>query len=74
MPSEVSHDQVMSPSTPPVSSPLPLSDLQSYSHLPRGLDNVEIPSPLKDILIMVGKNDNIEARFARLEEFMNQPT
>jgi hypothetical protein len=64
--------QVKSPSLPSISSPLLSSDSQLESQLPRDLDVVKIPHPLTDTLRMDEKDDSIEARFAKLEELMNQ--
>lgn len=72
MPSAVSQYQVTSPSLPPISSPVSPSDSQLESQLPQGLDVVKIPRPLTDTPAMDEKDNGIEARFAKLEEFMNQ--
>jgi hypothetical protein len=71
MPSAVSQYQVASPSSPSISPPLLPPDSQLESQLPTGLDVVKIPRPLTDTPDMDGK-DGIEARFAKLEELMNQ--
>ncbi|KFY85218.1 hypothetical protein V500_08610 [Pseudogymnoascus sp. VKM F-4518 (FW-2643)] len=72
MPSAVSQYQVTSPSLPSISSPVSPSDSQLESQLSQGLDVVRIPRPLTDTPDMDKKDNGIKARFAKLEEFMNQ--
>ncbi|OBT52271.1 hypothetical protein VE04_07263 [Pseudogymnoascus sp. 24MN13] len=82
MPSAVSQYQVMSPSLPLKSSPPPRSDPQHQvrppslpsipSSLPPFDSQLEPPGPLPNTRDMDEKDDGIEARFAKLEEFMNQ--
>ncbi|KFZ17800.1 hypothetical protein V502_04399 [Pseudogymnoascus sp. VKM F-4520 (FW-2644)] len=72
MPSAASQYQVTSPSLPPISSPVSPSDSQLENQPPQGLDVARIPRPLTDTPDMDEKDNDIEARFAKLEEFMNQ--
>lgn len=72
MPSAVSQYQVTSPSLPSISSFVSPSDSQLESQQPQGLDVVKIPRPITDTPHMDEKDNGIKARFAKLEEFMNQ--
>jgi hypothetical protein len=72
MPSAVAQYQVTAPGLPSISSPPPLHDSQMESQLPRSPDAANRPRSLTDTLHTEGKSGDIEARFAKLEEFMNQ--
>ncbi|KFZ10860.1 hypothetical protein V501_05004 [Pseudogymnoascus sp. VKM F-4519 (FW-2642)] len=71
MPSAVSQYQVASPSSPSILPPLPPSDSQFEGQLPTGLDVVKNPRPLTD-MPDIDEKDDIEARFAKVEELINQ--